>query len=178
MVGGSPTRPSLWAVLKNSIGKDLSKMALPIIFNEPLSALQRWAEDLEYAYLLDQAATATNDAVRARPSPAKTSRRAARLPGSDRRAPGAGVHRRNAAQERMALVSVFQISNYSSTMIRVYKPFNPILGETYECQRCVARPGALPGRPLRRQRGGRRRAGPWAVRPRQARARRRMAVHR
>ena len=38
----SPTRPSLWAVLKNSIGKDLSKMSLPIIFNEPLSALQRW----------------------------------------------------------------------------------------------------------------------------------------
>ena len=59
LVGGSPTRPSLWAVLKNSIGKDLSKMALPIIFNEPLSALQRWAEDLEYAYLLDQAATAS-----------------------------------------------------------------------------------------------------------------------
>ena len=37
----------------------------------------------------------------------------------------------------MAFVSVFQISNYSSTMIRVYKPFNPILGETYECQRYV-----------------------------------------
>ena len=63
-MGFSPTRPSLWAVLKNSIGKDLSKMSLPIIFNEPLSALQRWSEDLEYAYLLDKAANATSDAVR------------------------------------------------------------------------------------------------------------------
>jgi len=39
-------------------------MALPIIFNEPLSGLQRWSEDLEYAYLLDRAAESENPAVR------------------------------------------------------------------------------------------------------------------
>ena len=121
-------------MLKNSIGKDLSKMSLPIIFNEPLSALQRWCEDLEYAYLLDKAATAASDAVRHTESTAEAraglgltalcvSPLECVLPG--------------AVQERMAFVSVFQISNYSSTMIRVYKPFNPILGETYECQRYV-----------------------------------------
>ena len=37
------------------MGKDFSKLALPVVFNEPLSALQRWAEELEYAVLLDRA---------------------------------------------------------------------------------------------------------------------------
>lgn len=32
---------SLWAVLKNSIGKDLTKISFPVSFNEPTSMLQR-----------------------------------------------------------------------------------------------------------------------------------------
>ncbi|CAG8732187.1 2909_t:CDS:2, partial [Racocetra fulgida] len=44
---------SLWAILKNSIGKDLSKITLPVYFNEPTSMLQRMAEDMEYSDLLD-----------------------------------------------------------------------------------------------------------------------------
>ena len=32
---------SLWAVLKNSIGKDLTKISFPVFFNEPTSMLQR-----------------------------------------------------------------------------------------------------------------------------------------
>jgi hypothetical protein len=32
----------------------------------------------------------------------------------------------------MAYVACFAVSNYSTTMTRVNKPFNPILGETYE----------------------------------------------
>ena len=40
-----------------------------------------------------------------------------------------------AHQERLAYVAIFQISNYSTTMVRVNKPFNPILGETFECER-------------------------------------------
>jgi hypothetical protein len=43
-------------------------MSLPIIFNEPLSALQRWTEDLEYAYLLDHAAQAADPAVSGSPT--------------------------------------------------------------------------------------------------------------
>jgi hypothetical protein len=38
-----------------SLGKDLSKITMPVIFNEPLSFLQRVAEYMEYAKLLKQA---------------------------------------------------------------------------------------------------------------------------
>ncbi|KAF9979011.1 hypothetical protein BGZ73_007112 [Actinomortierella ambigua] len=87
---------SLWAILKNSIGKDLSKITLPVYFNEPTSMLQRMAEDAEYIQVLDQAA------------------------------------RQRGATERILFVAAFAMSNYSSTIGRVAKPFNPLLGETYE----------------------------------------------
>ena len=55
-----PPRPemslNLWKILKNCIGKDLSRIPMPVNFNEPLSFLQRLAEDLEYSSLLDTAA--------------------------------------------------------------------------------------------------------------------------
>lgn len=38
------------------IGKDMTKMTLPVSFNEPTSLLQRVAEDMEYTDLLDTAA--------------------------------------------------------------------------------------------------------------------------
>ncbi|KAI8995464.1 Oxysterol-binding protein-domain-containing protein [Trametes punicea] len=47
---------SLFAVLKKNVGKDLSKVALPVTFNEPLTMLQKAAEELEYYNLLSQAA--------------------------------------------------------------------------------------------------------------------------
>ena len=40
---------SIWAVLKNCIGKDLSRISMPVFLNEPLSMLQRVAESLEYS---------------------------------------------------------------------------------------------------------------------------------
>ncbi|KAI0651676.1 Oxysterol-binding protein-domain-containing protein [Trametes meyenii] len=46
---------SLFAVLKKNVGKDLSKVALPVTFNEPLTMLQKAAEELEYYDLLSQA---------------------------------------------------------------------------------------------------------------------------
>ncbi|KAF8934971.1 hypothetical protein BGZ58_005324 [Dissophora ornata] len=90
---------SLWAILKNSIGKDLSKITLPVYFNEPTSMLQRMAEDAEYIELLDKAV------------------------------------RQRGATERILFIAAFAMSNYSSTIGRVAKPFNPLLGETYECCR-------------------------------------------
>lgn len=87
---------SLWAILKNSVGKDLSKITLPVYFNEPTSMLQRMAEDAEYIELLDKAV------------------------------------RQRGATERILFVAAFAMSNYSSTIGRVAKPFNPLLGETYE----------------------------------------------
>ena len=38
--------------MKNCIGKDLSKIPLPVNFSEPLSMLQRLVEDYEYRYYL------------------------------------------------------------------------------------------------------------------------------
>lgn len=82
---------SLWAVLKGSIGKDLTKISFPVFFNEPTSMLQRMAEDMEFTECLDAAA---------------------REPDS---------------QRRIAFVAAFAMSNYSSTIGRIAKPFNPML---------------------------------------------------
>ncbi|XP_044534699.1 oxysterol-binding protein-related protein 3 isoform X2 [Gracilinanus agilis] len=89
---------SLWNILRNNIGKDLSKVAMPVELNEPLSALQRLCEELEYSELLDQASRT--------PDPL----------------------------ERMVYVAAFAVSAYASSYFRAgSKPFNPVLGETYEC---------------------------------------------
>lgn len=83
-------------ILKSMIGKDMSKMTLPVSFNEPTSLLQRVAEDMEYTDLLDTAAERTDPT------------------------------------ERLVYVAAFAASEYASTIGRVAKPFNPLLGETYE----------------------------------------------
>ncbi|KAJ1386600.1 Oxysterol-binding protein [Sesbania bispinosa] len=90
---------SLWSIIKDNIGKDLTKVCLPVYFNEPLSSLQKCFEDLEYSYLLDQAN--------------EWGKMGDRL-------------------MRMLHVAAFAISGYASTNGRTCKPFNPLLGETYE----------------------------------------------
>uniref|UniRef100_A0A673GY52 Oxysterol-binding protein n=1 Tax=Sinocyclocheilus rhinocerous TaxID=307959 RepID=A0A673GY52_9TELE len=91
---------SLWNILKNNIGKDLSKVAMPVQLNEPLNTLQRLCEELEYSELLDKAAH-TQDPF-----------------------------------ERMVYIATFAVSSYASSYYRAGgKPFNPVLGETYECDR-------------------------------------------
>jgi oxysterol-binding protein 1 len=87
------------SILKSMIGKDMTKMTLPVSFNEPTSLLQRVAEDMEYTDLLDTAAE------------------------------------RMDSTERLLYVAAFAASEYASTMGRVAKPFNPLLGETYEYAR-------------------------------------------
>ena len=47
---------NLWSIMKNCIGKDLSRIPIPVNFSEPLSMLQRITEELEYSDLLDKAA--------------------------------------------------------------------------------------------------------------------------
>ena len=42
-------------MIKDSIGKDLTKMAVPVHFNEPVSMLQKTAEIMEYQDLLVKA---------------------------------------------------------------------------------------------------------------------------
>ncbi|XP_074602922.1 oxysterol binding protein [Brevipalpus obovatus] len=90
---------NLWAFLKNCVGKELTKIPMPVNFNEPLSMLQRMTEDFEYAHLLHKAAKIDNSC------------------------------------DQLVLVAGFAVSSYSTTGKRTCKPFNPLLCETYECDR-------------------------------------------
>uniref|UniRef100_A0A7N8WNT6 Oxysterol-binding protein n=1 Tax=Mastacembelus armatus TaxID=205130 RepID=A0A7N8WNT6_9TELE len=98
-----PDKPNyylnLWSIMKNCIGKELSKIPMPVNFNEPLSMLQRLSEDLEYYELLDKAAKCQS------------------------------------SLEQMCYVAAFTVSSYSTTVNRTGKPFNPLLGETFELDR-------------------------------------------
>uniref|UniRef100_A0A0E0KI01 PH domain-containing protein n=1 Tax=Oryza punctata TaxID=4537 RepID=A0A0E0KI01_ORYPU len=90
---------SLWSMIKDNIGKDLTKVCLPVYFNEPLSSLQKCFEDLEYSYLIDRAYE---------------------------------WGKRGNSLMRILSVAAFAVSGYASTDGRSCKPFNPLLGETYE----------------------------------------------
>jgi oxysterol-binding protein-related protein 3/6/7 len=94
--------PSLIGFLRKNVGKDLSTISMPVSANEPLSLLQRAAEQLEYSQLLDNAAKC-NDAF-----------------------------------ERLMYVAAFAISSLSNSRVKersIRKPFNPMLGETFELVR-------------------------------------------
>ncbi|CAO2186994.1 unnamed protein product [Urochloa humidicola] len=90
---------SLWSIIKDSVGKDLTRVCLPVYFNEPLSSLQKCFEDLEYSYLLDQAYQ---------------------------------YGKMGNSLMRILKVAAFAVSGYASSVARPCKPFNPLLGETYE----------------------------------------------
>eukprot|EP01102_Stenamoeba_stenopodia_P007674 TRINITY_DN2167_c0_g1_i1.p1 TRINITY_DN2167_c0_g1~~TRINITY_DN2167_c0_g1_i1.p1 ORF type:complete len:872 (+),score=182.95 TRINITY_DN2167_c0_g1_i1:400-3015(+) len=89
---------SIWSLVKEAVGKDISRVTLPVILCEPISFLQRSAEDFEYSDLIDVALTKADPFL------------------------------------RMVYVACFAISGYSSTE-RTGKPFNPLLGETFELVR-------------------------------------------
>uniref|UniRef100_A0A8C1VNX5 Oxysterol-binding protein n=1 Tax=Cyprinus carpio TaxID=7962 RepID=A0A8C1VNX5_CYPCA len=90
---------SVWSILKKCIGLELSKITMPIVFNEPLSFLQRISEYMEHTYLI-QKACSQSDSI-----------------------------------ERMQTVAAFAVSAVASQWDRTGKPFNPLLGETYELTR-------------------------------------------
>ncbi|KAE8740422.1 hypothetical protein FOCC_FOCC014058 [Frankliniella occidentalis] len=90
---------NLWSILKNAIGKELSKITMPVGFNEPLSFLQRMTEYMEYAHLL-RLASEQDDPI-----------------------------------SRMQYVAAFAVSALGSNWQRLGKPFNPLLGETFELER-------------------------------------------
>ncbi|KAH6609530.1 oxysterol-binding [Trichoderma cornu-damae] len=94
--------PSLIAFVRKNVGKDLSTISMPVSANEPISLLQKIAEQLEYAQLLDQAA------------------------------------KRGSVTERLLYVAAFAVSQFSSGRAKeraIRKPFNPLLGETFELVR-------------------------------------------
>uniref|UniRef100_G3NQ09 Oxysterol-binding protein n=1 Tax=Gasterosteus aculeatus aculeatus TaxID=481459 RepID=G3NQ09_GASAC len=79
--------------------RELSKITMPIAFNEPLSFLQRITEYMDHTYLINRACS---------------------LPDSI---------------ERMQAVAAFAVSAVASQWDRTGKPFNPLLGETFELTR-------------------------------------------
>ncbi|XP_073535277.1 oxysterol-binding protein-related protein 1 isoform X1 [Phyllobates terribilis] len=90
---------SIWSILRKCIGMELSKITMPVIFNEPLSFLQRLSEYMEHTYLIHKANQCTDQ------------------------------------MERMQCVAAFAVSAVASQWERTGKPFNPLLGETYELVR-------------------------------------------
>ncbi|XP_039595276.1 oxysterol-binding protein-related protein 7 [Polypterus senegalus] len=98
--GPNTSNISLWNIMRNNIGKDLSRVSMPVQLNEPMNTLQKLCEELEYSEVLDRA-NQTQDPF-----------------------------------ERMVYIAAFAISAYASAFHRSgSKPFNPVLGETYECER-------------------------------------------
>ncbi|KAK5611515.1 Oxysterol-binding protein- protein 2 [Crenichthys baileyi] len=87
---------SVWSVLKKCIGMELSKIAMPVVFNEPLSFLQRISEYMEHIHLIHKACSLSD------------------------------------SKDRMQVVAAFAVSAVASQWERTGKPFNPLLGETYE----------------------------------------------
>lgn len=51
--GSDNSHIGIMTILYNNIGKDLSRVSMPVALNEPVSLLQRVSEELEYAELLD-----------------------------------------------------------------------------------------------------------------------------
>ncbi|CDW74380.1 oxysterol-binding protein [Stylonychia lemnae] len=87
---------SVWTILKDSIGKDITKLSVPVYFNDPVNILQKCCNSQEYHEMLELAI--------AEPDPIK----------------------------RLGLVSVYSITILTNIERNSSKPFNPLLGETFE----------------------------------------------
>lgn len=87
---------SIVKLIKDCVGKDLSRIAMPAYMNEPISMLQRLTEPLEYKELLDKAANIDDGGL------------------------------------RLAYTLGLLFIVYSNTPLRMKKPFNPLLGETFD----------------------------------------------
>lgn len=87
---------SVWSILKNCIGKDLTRISMPVYFNEPLSMCQKISESVYYNDIIEAAAFKEDSLT------------------------------------RLAYVAAYTVSRYCSAFGRTLKPFNPLLGETFE----------------------------------------------
>jgi hypothetical protein len=93
---------SLWSILKQSIGKDLSRISMPANINQPLTLIQRTVEDFESLDLLYKAIECDGES------------------GSTN------------STNRVALLAAFAASSYASWYGRAQKPFASTLGETFD----------------------------------------------
>lgn len=139
---GLGNQRNLWSIIKDVVHSgDFARMPMPVSFHEPLSELQQRAEDLEYSELLDEVRSAPfllsvhipfetlllldicvvtwprNVFLCLLHSLEIYFKQAARME----------PH----SLERMLNVAAFSLSAYSGVR-RTCKPFNSLMGETYE----------------------------------------------
>lgn len=55
---------SVWNLIKNFIGQDLTRLTLPVELNEPVTILQKFSDIIEYHDLLMKAGTDEDDLMR------------------------------------------------------------------------------------------------------------------
>ncbi|KAK6465254.1 Oxysterol-binding protein-domain-containing protein [Scheffersomyces coipomensis] len=97
--------PNILSLFRKNVGKDLSTIAMPVTMNEPLTTLQKYSEMFEYCELIDNAL---------QPSFSDES------------------------GEKILRIAAFAVSYISSARVKERnnrKPFNPLLGETFELVR-------------------------------------------
>ena len=87
---------NIFTLLKDLVGKDLTRVSMPVYLNEPISMLQRTSEIFEHTNALDAASEEKNQ------------------------------------YKRLAYFMGFIIMNLAQAVGRNKKPFNPLLGETFE----------------------------------------------
>jgi hypothetical protein len=87
---------SVWKILRDAIGKDLSKIQVPVYFNQPTNPLQQIASSFEYYDLLEKSYDIEDPFL------------------------------------RLAKFSCMSASGLSQVERASAKPFNPLLGETFE----------------------------------------------
>ncbi|KAJ2689665.1 Oxysterol-binding protein 3, partial [Coemansia spiralis] len=88
---------SLISILRKNVGKELTSIAMPLVMNEPINALQALCEEMRFSRLL-QEADSKDDSL-----------------------------------DRLMYVAAFAVGVLSLKKNRAErKPFNPLLGETYE----------------------------------------------
>lgn len=97
--------PSILGFLRKNVGKDLSSIAMPVDMNEPVTILQKYSEIIEYCDLIDNALQATFV---------------------------------EESGEKILRIAAFATTSLSSMRVKernARKPFNPLLGETFELVR-------------------------------------------
>lgn len=90
------TKIPIWSLIKDLLGKDLTKFAVPVYVCEPLSMLQRVLEAWNFRNLVLKASEEPDQ------------------------------------YKRLANIAIFMVIQYTATLGRNKKPFNPLLGETFE----------------------------------------------
>ncbi|KAG7275480.1 LOW QUALITY PROTEIN: hypothetical protein CRUP_022732 [Coryphaenoides rupestris] len=157
-----PQLRRVWNILRNNIGKDLSKVAMPVQLNEPINTLQRLCEELEYSELLDTASRTADPHQRMVSNDSKASITESMSEFFDAHDPSCGgvsvwnILRNNIGKDLSKVAMPVQLNEPINTLQRLCEeleyselldtasrtadphqrmPFNPVLGETYECSR-------------------------------------------